>query len=82
MSDTVQAAAATSDPVVVAEKNLEAAVAAEVKGSNVPTEYDAILEAWMGQYIYSSPIAQSTAAWNYMTSTALPALRSALVKGQ
>ena len=38
----------------------------------------AAIDRWVVQYLYNSPVAGSTPAFNYLTETAIPALKKAL----
>jgi hypothetical protein len=70
-----------TEVVQVATEVAEAApLVAEVVASP-QTTIESILGDWLNNHVRNSPIAQNTAAWNHLTSTALPALVGMLVKG-
>lgn len=45
-----------------------------VEAAAAPKDYASILNAWQCETLANSPAARDTAAWNFLTTTAIPAL--------
>jgi hypothetical protein len=86
MSDGTETASATPPTLASVEAELQQIAAATAASTSTTPQaafeaaWAKVYPTWLSAFVANSPVSQSTAAWNHLTTTALPALQAALMK--